>query len=214
MLIGGIGDEQRLGICRHIHDEDMADPPRVRRPVCRSVPRASARRCAGCPSSTRRRLAWRISSTALVRRRMAVRRCRRSRRTADRGRLLRDAARNLRLGPTRIGTINPASAASMAPCSEVSSHGCATTVVLGGSSFARAMRRSYFSCLRGCGPGFALAATVGLSAAAMTSSSMMEPRLQPRAQLYARLDGPCAPLRNERRIDTARRFGRRDLIRP
>src|SRR5437899_3226565 len=40
----------------------------------------------------------------------------------------------------------PASAASVAPRSEVSSHGCTTTVVAAGTSFARAIRRSYFDC--------------------------------------------------------------------
>ena len=55
----------------------------------------------------------------------------------------------LSFGPTRIGLMRPASAASSAPLSEVSSHGCATAVTSGGSAFAAAMRRSYFSCCLG-----------------------------------------------------------------
>ena len=63
---GRVGDEQRLRIGRHIHDEDMADPPcraqagRVRRP------RASARRCAGCPSSGARPCLRGSAHTALA----------------------------------------------------------------------------------------------------------------------------------------------------
>ena len=29
---GGVGDEQRLGISRHVHDEDVTDPPRRAQP--------------------------------------------------------------------------------------------------------------------------------------------------------------------------------------
>src|SRR5262245_37114328 len=51
-------------------------------------------------------------------------------------------------GPTRIGAIRPALAASMTAWSELSSHGWATAVRVGGNSLQRAIRRSYFSCLR------------------------------------------------------------------
>ena len=54
----------------------------------------------------------------------------------------------LSLGPTRIGLISPASPASTAPLSEVSSQGCATAVAIGCRLFAAAIRRSYFSCRR------------------------------------------------------------------
>src|SRR6185369_5905697 len=54
----------------------------------------------------------------------------------------------LLLGPTRIGLISPASSASTAPLSELSSHGCATAVAIGFRLFAAAIRRSYFSCRR------------------------------------------------------------------
>ncbi len=61
-------------------------------------------------------------------------------------------------GPTRIGTMMPASAASTAPRSEVSSHGCTTIVGAGGTSFARAISRSYFA--RGGVPSGPIAAMV------------------------------------------------------
>src|SRR5215469_6111227 len=48
-------------------------------------------------------------------------------------------------GPTRMGLMMPASAASTAPRSEVSSHGWTTTVVAGGTSLAVTIRRSYFA---------------------------------------------------------------------
>ena len=40
----------------------------------------------------------------------------------------------------------PASAASIAPRNEVSSQGCTTIVVAGGTFFALAIRRSYLDC--------------------------------------------------------------------
>src|SRR6516165_1626207 len=43
----------------------------------------------------------------------------------------------LTTGPTRMGLMMPSSAASQGPRSEVSSHGCTTTVVAGGTSFAK-----------------------------------------------------------------------------
>src|SRR4029079_9828572 len=58
------------------------------------------------------------------------------------------AALILSVGPTRIGTIRPAAAASTAPRSEVSSQGCATTVLTGGSCVALAINRSYLACGR------------------------------------------------------------------
>src|ERR1700740_3757626 len=47
-------------------------------------------------------------------------------------------------GPTRIGLMMPASAASAAPRNEVSSQGCTTIVATVGTAFAAAIRRSYF----------------------------------------------------------------------
>src|SRR6476659_6263230 len=47
-----------------------------------------------------------------------------------------------------MGLISPASPASIAPLSEVSSHGCATAVAIGCKFFAAAIRRSYLSWRR------------------------------------------------------------------
>ncbi len=54
-------------------------------------------------------------------------------------------ARIFSAGPTRIGTMMPASAASTAPRSENLSQGCATAVGIAGFSRVRAIRRSYLS---------------------------------------------------------------------
>ena len=56
---------------------------------------------------------------------------------------------DLRSGPTSTGSIRPASAASMAPRSEVSSQGWTTTVRGGSTSRAAAIRRSYFDTALG-----------------------------------------------------------------
>ena len=50
-------------------------------------------------------------------------------------------------GPTRIGLSRPICAASTAPRSELSSHGCATAQGVGSSALQRAIRLSYFWCL-------------------------------------------------------------------
>ena len=48
---GGIGDEQRLGIGRHVHDEDVADPPvGPEAGLALASPRPAVRPSAGCPS--------------------------------------------------------------------------------------------------------------------------------------------------------------------
>src|SRR6186997_369184 len=47
-------------------------------------------------------------------------------------------------GPTRMGTMSPFSAASIAPASAVSSHGCATAVVTAGRLRHRSSMASYF----------------------------------------------------------------------
>ena len=57
-------------------------------------------------------------------------------------------ARIFAIGPTRIGRMIPASAASIAPDSEELSHGCATAVGIGDKPSQRAISRSYFSCWR------------------------------------------------------------------
>src|SRR3954454_19155246 len=55
-------------------------------------------------------------------------------------------------GPTKIGMMMPASAASTGPRSDVSSQGCATTVLTGGTCLALAISRSYFELVIGTGP--------------------------------------------------------------
>ena len=79
-----VGDEQRLGIGRHVHDEDVADPPRgAQAGLAGGRPRASARRCAGCPSSAARpcprgsaRRPWPRPPRCAARRRSRSGRCR------------------------------------------------------------------------------------------------------------------------------------------
>ncbi len=119
----------------------------VRRPVFERSPRASARRCAGCPSSGARPWTRGSARRPLPRPpRCAARR--RSRSGRSRGRAARATAAILAAGPTRIGTMMPASAASTGPRSEVSSQGWTTTVVAGGTSLAWAMSRSYLAARR------------------------------------------------------------------
>src|SRR5262245_36295782 len=55
-------------------------------------------------------------------------------------------SRSLCCGPTRMGAMIRASAASTAPAREDWSHGWTTAQVIGGTSCVAAMRRSYFSC--------------------------------------------------------------------
>src|SRR3954471_1685635 len=50
------------------------------------------------------------------------------------------------IGPTRIGAMRPAFAASTTPCSELSSHGCATAVGVGGKALQRSSNASYLLC--------------------------------------------------------------------
>jgi hypothetical protein len=52
--------------------------------------------------------------------------------------------RNLRGRPTSVGTMIPASAASVAPRNDVSSQGCTTMVFAARTIFAFAISRSYF----------------------------------------------------------------------
>ena len=124
---------------RHIHDEDMADAPRgAQAGLPMTSPRASARRCAGCPSSAarpcrrgsaRRPCAAAASlcgaSTISI---LARCRCRACAATAV----------IFAAGPTRIGTMMPGLGRLDAPRSEVSSQGCTTTVVDGRHVLRRA----------------------------------------------------------------------------
>src|SRR6478752_1173189 len=73
------------------------------------------------------------------------------------------AALILSNGPTSVGLMIPAAAASATPRSELSSQGCTTMVAAAGIAFAAAMRRSYFL------PGLASPASRG--ATLMSSSN-------------------------------------------
>ena len=78
-------------------------------------------------------------------------------------------------GPTRIGTMMPASAASIGPRSEVSSQGYTTTVIAAGTSFARARSRSYLVSGGAANGAIAAMAPISLS----LSPSMINSPLQP-----------------------------------
>src|ERR1051326_2986924 len=84
---------------------------------------------------------------------------------------LRAIAEMAAAGPTRIGRMMPASAASNGPRSAVSSHGEATIVFGGTSCLARAISRSYFET--GGSPTGASAAIVPISPT--SSPSMTKP---------------------------------------
>jgi hypothetical protein len=97
-------------------------------------------------------------------------------------------------GPTRIGVMIPASAASIGPRRELSSHGWATTVVAGGTCLARAISRSYLEAGGWArGPTAAIVAIVPISLAfsvnAVTSSLLCGVGTVPRGPTAAD-DGP------------------------
>src|SRR5215472_8470164 len=63
----------------------------------------------------------------------------------------------------------PAAAASTTPRSEVSSHGCTTTVVAGCTCLARAIKRSYFVCGGSAAGPIAARCPISLSLLSMVS---------------------------------------------
>ena len=140
----GIGDEQRLGVA----GTSMTKTWLMRR-VGAEAGRGGGDRAhefVGMQAALHQQLALAFADQL---RRPAPRRrgCgarRRSRGRQDRGRAPPPPPGSCAAGPTRTGTISPASAASSAPRSEVSSQGCATTVTAGASLRAAAIRRSYF----------------------------------------------------------------------
>ena len=142
---GGIGDEQGFGIGRNVHDEDVADPPRSAQPGGGRGDRAHE--FVGVQAALHQELALCLLDQLhrLRCRLVAVRRIDKFETRRCRGRAGFATAPILPLGPTRIGTIRPASAASSAPRNEVSSQGCTTIVLAGGTCLARAIRRSYFA---------------------------------------------------------------------
>ena len=139
----GVGDEQRLGVGRHVHDEDVADPPlgaQARR-LCGDA----AHQFVGVQAALHQQLALaRVDQLdGLCRGRLAVRGIDELE-AADVEAVLGCAVSLIfAAGPTRIGLMMPASAASTTPRSELSSQGCTTMVDAAGTAFAAAIRRSY-----------------------------------------------------------------------
>ena len=118
----------------------------VRRPVLDDATARISSSVCRLPFISSSPLAWWMSSTRLGGRLFAVRRVD-DLETADVEACCAAAtAAILARGPTRIGTMIPSSAASIAPRSDVSSHGWTTMVVAGGTCLARAINRSYLAC--------------------------------------------------------------------
>ena len=128
-----IGDQQRLGIVRHVQREDMAHPPFGPQAGVACPRRAPAvHRCAVCLSSASAPVP-RAPSPRPVRRRHGCAARRQSRCPTDRAPTSAAAASILAFGPTRIGTIMPRLLASSAPSSDSASQGCTTAVAIGAS---------------------------------------------------------------------------------
>ena len=112
---GGVGDEQRLRMRGNVHDEDVADAPAGAKPSLALGDRGQ--QLVRMQASLHQQLGFARAHErdGFLGRRLAVRRHRRSRRR--RGRASSDFASLLILsaGPTSMGMINPASAASSAP---------------------------------------------------------------------------------------------------
>ena len=139
----GVGDDQRIGMAGHIHDEAMADAPGgadapsrdTTAPMISSVwrlpfIRASARP-RGTSSTARAAEAWLCSVL-----------------TSSTSQLEADALCDAPdpLDGAHENWLDQSEAlASSAPRNETSSHGCATATLIGGPFCAAAMRRSYFS---------------------------------------------------------------------
>ena len=116
----------------------------VRKPG-RVAPRcASVRRYAGCLSSRARPYPRASSCNRRGRRRFAVRRVDDLEAARYRCRTVAPLPRSSPAGPTRIGTIRPAAAASTAPASALSSQGCTTMVVADGACLALAIKPIIF----------------------------------------------------------------------
>src|SRR5262245_6117828 len=168
---GRVGDEERFGICRHIQDEDVADPPRraqaglARRHLAHELVRVQA--------ALHQQLAL-----GLVDQLDGLRRCGFAVGHIDdleasiARRCSRATALIFAAGPTRIGLMMPASAASMGPRSAVSSQGRTTTVVAAGTCLARAISRSYFEW--GGSPSGPIAAMLPMSPSSNMTSSITQ----------------------------------------
>ena len=139
-----IGDEQRIGMARHIHHEDMADPPPGAKPRRGGGDLMHQFICVEAPLHQQFALALADEFHRLRRGGMAVRHVDDLAWPARSIPCLAATARILASGPTSIGRMSLASAASRAPRKDVSSQGCATIVGTGGFACAAAISRSYF----------------------------------------------------------------------
>ena len=140
-----VGDEQRLRVAGHVHDEDVADPPLGAQAGGRR--RDLAHQLVGVQAALHQQLALALADQrdGLRRGGVAVRARRRSGEPARSMPCSAATPRIFASGPTRTGSISRSAAASIAPRSEVSSQGWATIVTAGVPSRAAAIRRSYFS---------------------------------------------------------------------
>jgi hypothetical protein len=138
-----ICDEQRFGIGRYIHDKDVAYPPR--RAQSRARRRHSTHQLVGMQAALHQELAFALVDKLHGFGRSGI--------AVGNVNELKSANIDLdslaivlifRAGPTRMGSINRRSAASVAPRSELSSQGCTTTVLAAATLLALAISRSYF----------------------------------------------------------------------
>ena len=142
-----------VSVAGHIDDKDVADPPLGTQTGLLASRRASARRYAGYPSSTVRPCP-RESVPRPCSRRLAMGDVD-DLEAADIDNVLARNVLDLGSGPTRIGMIMPASAASKAPRNEASSQGYTTMVAAADTCLAAAIKRSYFDWAWSASTGFA-----------------------------------------------------------
>ena len=142
----GVGDEQRLGIGRHVHDEDVADAAGGAQAAALAV--TAPHQFVGVQAALHQQLALGLVDQfdAPWRR---PRRCGAHRRSRS-----RQISRPCSAATSLIFALGPdqdrldhagARRLSTAPRSEVSSQGCTTIVGAGGTALAAAIRRSYLA---------------------------------------------------------------------
>ena len=144
MLIAASVMKSVSGWPRHVHDEDMADPPLGAEPGRRDGD--LAHQLVGVQAALHQELAPALADQrdGLGGGGVAVRRVD-DLAAGEIEAVLGRTSRILASGPTSTGSISCSAAASIAPRSEVSSQGWATIVTAGVPSRAAAIRRSYFS---------------------------------------------------------------------
>ena len=136
----GVGDEDGLGIGRHVHDEDVTDAPGG--PKSGRTGGDGPHQFVGVQAALHQQLTLRLADhlDRFRRRRVAVRHVD-DLRTFERDAVLLGDRLDLVCGADQHGLMMPSWAASIAPRSEVSSHGCTTSVIAGGTTlFALAMQ--------------------------------------------------------------------------